>query len=73
MIAGAITNHITCLSGDGPVAAQPKDFYDEPNWRMDGGRDGRRNVALDGNRHTGGGPAGRRHFQAVQQIIVHII
>src|ERR1035437_9736922 len=33
--------------------------------------DGRRDVDLDGHLRTGGGPAGRRDYQGVQEIIVH--
>jgi hypothetical protein len=43
------------------AATQGKGFYDEP-WRMDGRNkrmDERRDVDLDGDRRTGGGPAGR--------------
>jgi hypothetical protein len=40
----------------GQVAAERSELYDEPCIRMDGWRD----VGLDGNRRTGGGPAGRR-------------
>ena len=32
--------------------------------------DGRRNVDLDGDRRSGGGPAGRRGYQAVQEIVL---
>ena len=49
----------------GLVAAQRKGLYDEPRIRMDG----RRDVALDGDRHTGGGPAGRLDHQGVQEIV----
>jgi hypothetical protein len=42
---------------------------DEPYKRMDGWMDGRRDVDLDGDRRSGGGPAGRRDWQAVQEII----
>jgi hypothetical protein len=38
------------------VVAQRKGLYDEPYRRVDG----RRDVDLDGDRRTGGGPAGRR-------------
>ena len=31
---------------------------------------GRTDVALDGDRRSGGGPAGRRDYQVVQEIIV---
>jgi uncharacterized protein (DUF302 family) len=37
---------------------------------MDGGMGWRRNVALGGDRRSGGSPAGRRDWQAVQEIIV---
>ena len=37
---------------------------------MDKWLDGRRDVGLDGDRHPGGGPAGRRDQQAVQEIIL---
>jgi hypothetical protein len=37
---------------------------------MDGWMNRRRNVGLDGDRRAGGGPAGRRDYEAVQEIIV---
>ncbi len=36
---------------------------------MDEWLDGRRDVDLDGDRRTGGGPARRRYQQAVQEVI----
>ena len=41
-------------------------IYDEPYRGMDGWPGGRRDVGLDGNWRTGGGPGGRRDHQAVQ-------
>jgi hypothetical protein len=49
-------------------AAQRKGLYDEPYKRMDEWLDGRRDVDLDGARRGGGGPAGRRNWQAVQKM-----
>jgi hypothetical protein len=37
---------------------------------MGGWLDGRRDVALDGDRRTGGGPAGCPDHEGVQEIIV---
>lgn len=50
------------------VKSQRKELRDESWRRMDGWLDGRRDVALDGDRRTGSGPAGRRDQQAVQEI-----
>ena len=55
---------------EGPVAAQRKRSYDEPHKRMEGWMAGRGDVGLDGDRCTGSSLAGRRDFQAVQEIIV---
>jgi hypothetical protein len=64
---GVILAHLSrLLSSGGLVAAQQGGLYDEPNWRMDGWMGGRRDVALDGDRRTGGGPAGRRDYQDVE-------
>ena len=54
------------LTTGGLVAAQRKELYDEPRLRMDG----RGDVALDGDRRTGGGPAGRFDYEGVQEIVV---
>jgi len=53
----------------GLVVVQRKELYDESYRRMDGWMGGRTDVALDGDRRSGGGPAGRRDYQAVQEII----
>ena len=37
---------------------------------MDEWLDGRRNVDLDGDRRIGGGSAGHRDYQIVQEIVV---
>ena len=42
--------------------------HDEPYKRMDEWMGGRRDVDLDGDRRPGGGPAGRRDCEAVQEI-----
>ena len=52
------------MATGGRVAAQRKELYDEPYIWMDG----RRSMALDGVRRTGGGPAGRLDQQAVHEI-----
>jgi hypothetical protein len=44
--------------------------HDELYKWMDGWMDGRRNVDLGGDRRSGGGPAGRRDRQVVQEIIM---
>ena len=43
-------------------------LYDESYRRMDGWMGGRRHVDLGGGRPSRGGPAGRRDYQAVQEI-----
>ena len=58
------------LPSGGLDAAQRKELYDESYRRMDGWMGGRRDVDLDGDRRTGGGPSGCRDYQAVQEIIV---
>src|ERR1035437_6283805 len=56
------------LANGGLFAAQRKEFYDESFGRLDGRMGGWRDVALDGDRRGGGGPAGRRDWQAVQEV-----
>src|ERR1017187_1268580 len=58
------------LANGGLFAARRKEFYDESFGRLDGRMGGWRDVALDGDRRGGGGPAGCRDWQAVQEIIV---
>ena len=58
------------LPRGGLIAARRKELHDEPYRRMDEWLDGRGDVDLDGDRRTGGGPAGRRDYQADQEIIV---
>lgn len=58
-----------CFSCGWLIAAQPKEFYDDANKRMDEWRDGWRDVDLDGDRGSGSGPAGRGDYQNVQEII----
>jgi len=50
--------------------AKRKRCYDESNKRMDGWMVGRRDVDLGSNRRGGGGPAGSRDRQDVQEITV---
>ena len=57
------------LPDGGLVLAQRKGLYNESYRRMDERLDGRWDVDLGGNRRTGGGPAGRRYHQAIQEII----
>jgi hypothetical protein len=40
---------------------------------MDGRMDGRRDVDLDGDRRNGGGSAGRRGYQAFQEIAAGLL
>ncbi len=54
------TEIIWITRGRAGRSARKGAFYDESNRRMDGWLDGRRNVVLVDNRHTGGGPAGCR-------------
>src|ERR1039458_9970519 len=56
------------LANGGLFAARRKEFYDESFGRLDGRMGGWRDVALDGDRRGGGGPAGRRDWQAVQEV-----
>ena len=48
------------LTTGGRVAAQRKELYDESHIWMDEQWDGRGDMGLDGDRRTGGSPAGRR-------------
>lgn len=57
------------LSRGDAESAKRTEFYDEPRKRMDEWMVGRRHVALAGGRRAGGGPAGRRDWQAIQEII----
>jgi len=59
-----------CQPDDNTEQKTQKKLYDEQYKRMDGRMVGRWNVALDDNRRGGRGPAGRRDWQAVQEIIM---
>ena len=60
------------MTAGGPAVgvALRKELHDEPHKWMDARMDGRRSMALDGDRRTGGGPAGRLDQQAVHEIVV---
>lgn len=56
----------------GPIEAQREEYCDDESYRrMDEWLDGRRDVDLAGDRHSGGGPARRRDQQPDQKIAVH--
>ena len=54
----------------GAVEEQRKEQYDELWIRRDVRLDGRRDMDLDGDRRTGGSLAGRRDYQAAQEIVL---
>src|ERR1035438_3675512 len=56
------------LANGGLFAARRKEFYDESFGRLDGRMGGWRDVALDGDRRGGGGPAGYGGYQAGQEV-----
>ena len=50
------------------AAAQRTERYDERYTWLDERMVRRRDVGLDGDRHSAGGPAGRRNQQAVEEV-----